>query len=67
VFIFSKACWAFSWASLNLASTSFISGYYTKSVQICMLSSQSLVCWITERGGESVIEKFNHIIQVLYQ
>jgi hypothetical protein len=24
-------------------------------------------CWITERGGESVIEQFNHIIQVLYQ
>jgi hypothetical protein len=27
-------------------------------------------CWITERGGESVIENlihFNHIIQVLYQ
>jgi hypothetical protein len=28
------------------------------------------VCWITERGGESVIENlilFNHKMQVLYQ
>jgi hypothetical protein len=31
------------------------------------LELEAIVCWINERGGESVIEKFNHIIQVLYQ
>jgi hypothetical protein len=43
VFMLSKAFWAFSYASLNFFSTSFISGSSTKSIQICMLSSHNFL------------------------